>query len=100
MVSSWAGFYHPSRPSAIGYCFFSSFKTLLTRMEDSFPPSGQDPESLKLAGIQVITAGLIRGVTRPLKHSASMLVPHHRHRRDRLFCSSQHAAPGPPEKCH
>src|SRR5260370_899312 len=44
--------------------------------------------------------GLIRDVRRSVKHSASMLVPHHRHRQDRLFCSSQHAAPGPPERRH
>src|SRR5580698_8588290 len=48
---------HPSRPSAIACCFFSSFKTLLTRTEDNFPPSTQCPESLSLAGFQVITAG-------------------------------------------
>src|ERR1700682_881755 len=48
---------HPSRPSAIACCFFSSFKTLLTRTEDNLPPSAQCPESLKLAGFQVITAG-------------------------------------------
>src|SRR5258708_12965740 len=29
-----------------------------------------------------------------------MLVPLHRHRQDRLFCSSQHAVPGPPERRH
>src|ERR1700688_47429 len=48
---------HPSRPSAIACCFFSSFKTLLTRTEDNFPPSPQCPESLCLAGFQVITPG-------------------------------------------
>ena len=44
--------------------------------------------------------GLIREVRPPLKHSASMLVPHHRHRRGRLFGSSQHAVPRPLETRH
>ncbi len=46
------------------------------------------------------SGGQVRDVRQPLKHPASMLVLHHRHRQDRLFCSSQHAAPGPPEKRH
>src|SRR5580700_3065033 len=48
---------HPSRPNASACCFFSSFKTLLTRTEDNFPPSTQCPESLSLAGFQVIMPG-------------------------------------------
>src|SRR6266436_6956786 len=32
-----------------------------------------------------------------VRHPTSMLVPHPRHRQDRLYYNSQHAAPKPPE---
>jgi hypothetical protein len=49
---------HPSRPSAITCCFFSSLKTLLTLTEGIFPASeSMSWISSLLAGFQVIIVG-------------------------------------------
>jgi hypothetical protein len=62
---------HPSRPSAITCCFFSSLKTLLTLTEGIPPSESMSWISSLLAGFQVIIVGRLWVIPEALESDLS-----------------------------
>jgi hypothetical protein len=72
------------------------------RYEEPTPetPIAQELRPLNRTVWRNLFGSSVSDIMRPLEHPPSVLLPHPRHRQDQLFCSSQYAAPGPPERHH